>query len=161
MNNSRIPLAITLLMLINSSLMAKEDLRTEMVETAQRAVETVRNIEGVSLNYSVESLKEIDRIVISLREKQGNDPKPFENVLFMLGAYVGEVYIRNFEGSQWIEAPKEFFEVGAARESDIWLKGIDGSFYNPIGKVYKLMLNGEEDSVYHLYNYIVSKNENN
>ena len=150
-------LFLVLCSILSSGLKANENLRKETVEIAERAVNTIEDVDGATLDFSANSLKEIDRIVLEIRKEEGNDPEPFQHVLYMLGVYVGEVLLRNIDGSEWVTVPKKLVDIGAAQESEIWLKAKNGSLYNPIGKVYKLMKNGQENSVHQFYNYLKSK----
>lgn len=119
-------------------------------ELAAYAVKLAREVEGVTLDYSPESLKHIDHTVLSFKEA-GRKANDVPGTLVIFGCYVGEVLVRNL-GSKW-DMPNE-------KEKKLGFEGVgvrskSGAFWNPIGKVFKLLANGEEDSVH--YFYVVAK----
>ena len=121
-------------------------------EIAAYAVKLVREIEGISLDYSPDSLSHIDATVLSFR-KSGKTSRDVGGTLVVFGCYVGEVIVRNL-GAKW-EMPGE-----QERKMGFDIVGIrtpSGAFWNPIGKVFKLLANGEEDSVEYLYTVVKSK----
>ncbi|MCW8943708.1 MAG: hypothetical protein OQL27_02980 [Sedimenticola sp.] len=138
---------------LSASAPAAIKLAEQAAFAANQAVETAKKVDGTVLDYSPNSLKDIDKIVLGIR-RGGTSPDEVKGILFILGAYVGEVIIRNIEGSQWSQ-PKE---VQAAGLTAMGVSTNDGIFWNPIGKVHKLLINGEEDSVVHFYNVIKDKN---
>lgn len=133
---------------------AASKLAEQAAFAANRAVETAKKVDGAVLDYSPNSLKDIDKIVLDIR-RSGTNPEEVKGTLFILGAYVGEVIVRNNKGSEWSQPPKE---VQAAGLTAMGISTKDGVFWNPIGKVHKLLINGEEDSVVHFYNVIKDKN---
>ena len=42
--------------------------------------------------------------------------------------------------------------------TEIWLKRKEGTLYNPMGKIYQLMINGEENRIDHFFGFIKVKN---
>jgi len=113
---------------------------------AQLAVEAVREIDGAVLDYEPESLKDIDRLVLSFRSK-GYTFEQSQKTLFTFGCYVGEVAVRHL-GAKWV-LPNE--KTSAALGSNMMIQTKNGLVSNPIGKVGKLFENGEEDSVVFFY----------
>src|SRR4051794_18671921 len=61
------------------------------------AVECVRDIEGVALDYSPRSLATIDRIVEAMRQ-EGVTVEQVAETLFTFGCYIGEVFVRHASG---------------------------------------------------------------
>ena len=113
---------------------------------AQKAVDAVRNVDGISLDYSPESLKQVDRVILRFHE-EGKSSDEVGPTVFTLGCYVGEVFVRHL-GASWT-MPDE-----TARRVGFSVMGIQikkGQFLNPIGKAFKLLKNGSEDSVYYFY----------
>ena len=132
---------------------AASDLAAKAAYAAQQAVVTAKNVDGTILDYSPASLKQIDRIVLGLR-REGQKPEQLPGILFILGAYVGEVMVRNVKGASWTDPPKEL------REAGLTVMGVttsDGTFWNPVGKVHKLLMNGEEDSVAYFFDVVSTK----
>ena len=106
------------------------------------------------LDFSVESLRHIDEYLEGLHRNppQGND---LARVALRCGAYVGEVMRRQLPGTfHWIaqdEAAKYSklvagFERSIAVAGILWKNSESMSF--PIGKVFKFVENGNEDSVH-------------
>lgn len=118
---------------------------------AELAVEVVKEVNGISLDYTVESLKKVDRIVLNMRKSAGTNPEPYKKILYFLGVYVGEVVIKNNENYEWAEKD---LNSGITNESEFLLKSKDGIYCDPIGSVYEVMFKGQEVSVYEEYRYI-------
>ena len=136
-----------------ASVTAADKVAEQAAFAANQAVETAKKVDGTILDYSPNSLQSIDKIVLGLR-RDGTKPEEVKGILFILGAYVGEVIVRNIKGSQWSLPPKE---VQAAGLTAMGINTKAGLFWNPIGKVHKLLINGEEDSVVHFYNVVKFK----
>jgi len=113
---------------------------------AEIAVQTAEKMRGKHLDYSPESLKVIDQLVLGFRE-EGNTAEAMNRTLVVLGCYVGEVMVRSL-GYKWDNPNKKEMSVGF---SITGVRASNGSFSNPIGKVFKLMENGKEDSVAWFY----------
>lgn len=114
---------------------------------AEIAVTMVKERAGVTLDYTPQSLRTIDQIVLKARE-QGNTVESMQRTLLVLGCYVGEVMVRHLGNASW-EVPSGA-ERAALGDLPIGVRSANG-LTNPIGKVYKLMKNGPEDSTYALY----------
>ncbi len=113
---------------------------------AEIAVTMVQQVDGYQLDYSPESLKAVDRILLNLHN-QGVSPQSIQKTVISLGCYVGEVMVRNL-GYKW-DLPSE--TERAVGFSMIGVRDKKGGFSNPIGKVYKRVQNGQEDSVVFFY----------
>ncbi|MFE1313655.1 MULTISPECIES: hypothetical protein [unclassified Streptomyces] len=89
------------------------------VRWAADAVATMREGARVRLDYSAQSLWRVDRMIEDIRRE---DP-PYaavENVLRGLGAYAGEVIVR--------QAGAEWWSTGG----DHWVRTPDGKLWDPI-----------------------------
>ena len=81
-----------------------------MIAYAEDAVDFARNNFGVTLDYSVSSVKHVEEMANKLYEstprgifrffKKAPKPTKVDSVCKMLGGYVGEVYRRE-KGGQW------------------------------------------------------------
>ena len=104
--------------------------------------------DGLILDYTIHSFIEIDKF-ISLHTKNGK-PVPggrlsngYGPILFSIGSYVGETFIRTVPGSVWVTNDDDpLGEINAA------LQFADGWTVWPIQRVIKRFENGAEDSVY-------------
>jgi hypothetical protein len=113
---------------------------------ALRAVETVHEVDGALLDYSPESLKDIDRIVLGFRSRNLTFSDVGET-LFLFDCYVGEVLVKPL-GAKWVMPDEKLAKLGFKM---IGVQTPQGAFLNPIGEVIKLLENGSEDSVAYFY----------
>jgi len=108
---------------------------------------------GANLDYTIDSLRQVDAIIESFRS-DGVTSDQVAETLFGFGCYVGEVIVRRGEG-KWraaVETPMAQF----AGFPLVVQHGSDG-YCNPIGKAFKLLENGPEDSLWYFYQAIVAK----
>lgn len=115
---------------------------------AEAIVETAKQIEGVALDYSPESLKDVDKILLRFHE-DGMRVRYIADPLFCIGCYVGEVMCRRL-GARWVDPPNQMMGM-----FPVVLIGSD-NYSAPISKVYKHVMNGAEDSVYFFYRAVES-----
>jgi hypothetical protein len=111
-------------------------------EIAAMVVPFVEKNYGVTLDYGVESLRQVDGVLDDLRRDQS-----FENLqplLFAMGCYVGEVMVRH-AGGFW--RATEELGMGEVASSPIGIWVPDGRGCNPVGQVYRRFQNGPEDSL--------------
>lgn len=113
---------------------------------ARVAVDCVREIEGVELDYTPTSLEMIDGIVEGMRQS-GLTFEQVGETLFVFGCYVGEVFVRH-AGGVW------------RAEEETPMRGMSGfmvvqlaadHFCNPIGKVFKRLRDGETENLPYFY----------
>jgi hypothetical protein len=109
---------------------------------ADIAVLVIKQTTGKRLDYSPASLKLVDEYVLG-HKKNGATTASMNKTLIALGCYVGEVMVRNL-GFKWDNPTDKELALGFDATG---IRGKNGGFSNPIGKVFKLMQNGEEDSV--------------
>ncbi|MEV0177965.1 hypothetical protein AB0I54_01475 [Streptomyces sp. NPDC050625] len=91
------------------------------VRWAADAVATMREGARVRLDYSAQSLWRVDRLIEDIRREDA----PYaavENVLRALGAYAGEVIVRQ-TGAEWW-----------ATGGDHWVRTSDGRLWDPIAE---------------------------
>jgi hypothetical protein len=115
---------------------------------AALARETAREISRVDLDDTSSSLARVDAILDQMR-LAGVAPETVSATLFAFGCYVGEVFVRE-HGAVWVETDRTPM-ADAAGGHPMVLELHDGSFCNPIGKVWKRLANGEEDSLAYFY----------
>jgi len=117
---------------------------------AAEIVASVKEIVGIDLDYSVASLESVDRILEGFR-KEGTTSEQVAETLFGFGCYVGEVFVRQAKG-MW--KPAADTKAAAAFGFPLVIQTGAAKFCNPIGKVFKRVDNGVEDSVpffYHVF----------
>ncbi len=114
---------------------------------AQLVMPAAKQISGVDLDYSPNSLHVVDQIVDGFH-RDGVTLDRIGSTLFCFGCYVGQVFVRN-NGGRW----RATDEAGCTAMTDLPLVvqlGPD-NFCNPIGKVFKRLENGEEDNLPYFY----------
>ncbi|MFD6415735.1 hypothetical protein [Streptomyces sp. NPDC060194] len=123
-------------------LLSAEEMRAGVAEFIRRV--TARN--RLPLDYSVASLRVVDRIVDGLRSADA-EQQAVARELFWLGAYAGEVFVRR-AGAQWMDFdPAQRLLFGQV----VGIRMPDGRVWNPIGKVAKRFESGPEESVQQMY----------
>ena len=121
---------------------------------AQTAVNMVAQLDGAQLDYSTESLKEIDRILFRFHAN-GDKSENMSGTAIVIGCYVGEVMVRNL-GAIWVN-PNEVSSPLSSSDGNIPLIQTSvGMLSNPIGKVFKAIDNGSEDSIVWFYEVSLS-----
>ena len=129
----------------------------DMMEAyALDAVDYVKANFGVELDFSNDSIKELETVAGQLYDsiprsffsqlfKKAPGQEEIDAVCKLLGGYLGEVYRRNKPGDWGIH--EEFNAIGICHE-DRWLF--------PPTKVYKRLTNGEEDNLHSFFTVALS-----
>jgi hypothetical protein len=109
-------------------------------------VATAARVDGVTLDYTPDSLTAVDGMLERFRSERMSS-EAIAETLFGFGCYVGEVMARH-AGGRWRDAD--------GREVDLFgfpmlveLPG--GEVCNPIGKAFKRVENGTVDSLRYFY----------
>ncbi|MFD5076033.1 hypothetical protein [Streptomyces sp. NPDC058371] len=105
---------------------------------------TARN--RLPLDYSVDSLRVVDFIVDGVRKGEPERVRA-RQVLYGLGVYVGEVFVRR-AGGAWVEFDAQQRELFG---QPVGVRMPDGRLWNPLGKVVKRFEAGASESVRMLY----------
>lgn len=110
-------------------------------------ISSALNSSGYKADYSIESLKEIDRFFDEHVEngepkKGGLLSESLNSRMFSLGAYVGETLINNY-GGKW-----SYDENDPTDEFKVQVILSDGAIIWPMQRVMKRLKNGKEDSIY-------------
>jgi len=116
-------------------------------ELAATCVDAARRISRLELDYTPGSLKLVDA-QLSKFINDGLSSASIGETLFAFGCYVGEVLIRNI-GGKWVET--EHSRMVDLTPWPIVVQMRNGDCWNPIGKVFKRVDDGEENSVEYLY----------
>ncbi|MFD3663561.1 hypothetical protein ACFWVF_23745 [Streptomyces sp. NPDC058659] len=98
------------------------------------------------LDFSGTSLRIVDRVVDGLR-RGGDDPVAAAPILHELGAYVGEVLVRQAR-ARWVDfdaATSELFR------QPVGVRMPDGLAWNPLGKVVNRFELGPDESAYEFF----------
>jgi len=122
-------------------------LPTNASKFAADMINPALEISGVKLDYSVASLKAVDRILAEMIQ-DGCTVEQIPETLFGFGCYVGEVFVRH-AGGQWRSASETGMEEVAGMPLVVQLGS--ESFCNPIGKVFKRVESGDEHYLPYFY----------
>ena len=114
---------------------------------AELMVRTAKEVSGVDLDFSPESIAAVDEIIEQLRQ-DGVTEEQVGETLFGFGCYLGEVLVRR-NGAVWRASDDTPMRNAAGFQMVVDL-GSD-KFCNPIGKAFKRLANGQEDSLPYFY----------
>lgn len=131
-----------------------------MAKCAEEAVRYAKEKFRVELDYSEASIEEVEKILDRLYTsrpkgffnklmKRGPSRQSISNLAKIMGGYLGEV-LRRTHGGEW--SIDEEIQPGM---KTICLRNGKGRVFPP-GKVYKRIMNGEAENVWHYYQSIVS-----
>lgn len=123
-------------------------------ELAETCVEAAARISGLKLDYSIESLRLVEKQV-DVFAKQGMQVDQIASTLFCFGCYVGELLTRHL-GGRWVR-------TGASKMADLtpWPMVVEmsnGDCWNPIGKVFKRFEEGDGEDLTYFFGVAASKN---
>ena len=99
-------------------------------------------VSGYKVDYSLESMKEIDRFFDEQNTPTGILSKKRGQILFALGAYIGQTIIQLY-GGNWITDDND-----PEGEMKIAVKLVNSSILWPVMRCMKRYTNGSEDSIY-------------
>ena len=114
---------------------------------AELMVEPARTESEIDLDFSVNSLKEVDRAIRRMR-REGTDAGQIATTLFGFGCYVGEVFVRNGRG-RWRLTQETDFQ-GSTKSPMVVELGTN-SFCDPIFKVFSRFAHARQDGLPHFY----------
>jgi len=131
---------------------SKEKVQNTLEQDIHRSAEWVvlaLNQSGYNADYSLESMKEIDRFFDEQSGEGGIISRNRGQILFALGSYVGETVIKLY-GGEWVTNDND-----PQGEVNIAVKLANGTVMWPVVKCMKRYQNGAEDSIY-AYAYVLS-----
>ena len=117
------------------------DLMEDIVTTAQNFVQNMQQYYETPLDYSFESLAEVDEMLGGLgKRREEFREEGFFDLYSMTGCYVFEVARRNFGGEYfWIEEEQQPILVAGLPEFSVGMKAWE--------KVQGRLANGKEDNI--------------
>lgn len=110
-------------------------------------VASTKRVDGVTLDYSVKSLQNVDQIIGGFHE-DGVALDDIAATVFGFGCYVGEVFVRNARAT-WRAATQE--EINNFYGVPLILELGNNTTANPIGKVIKRLEEGDEHNLPYFY----------
>ncbi len=120
------------------------------IMTSKEWISKALNLSNYAADFSINSFKEIDRFFDEQNTPDGILSRNRGQILFALGAYIGEVII-SVCGSEWLTDDND-----PQGEINIAVKLKDGSTIFPVQRAMKRYMNGKEDSIYD-YGYVLSE----
>ncbi len=138
-----------------------DELQSEMAAAAQSAVEHARKYWSTELDYSEKSIEDVELILARMCEsiprstiqrlfKKGPTEQQMAQIAVAYGAYVGEVFRREF-GGQWAKV-----DIADTRDA-LAFQFTPQNMVFPPGKVWKRLKNGDEDNVWVFFRVIRDK----
>jgi len=120
------------------------------IMTSKDWIAKALNSSNYAADFSVGSLKEIDRFFDEQNTPDGLLNRNRGQILFALGAYIGEVIISAY-GGEWLTDDND-----PHGEINIAVKLDNGSVIFPVQRAIKRYQNGNEDSIY-AYGYVLGE----
>ena len=120
------------------------------IMTSKDWVAKALNSSNYKADFSINSLKEIDRFFDEQNTPDGIINRNRGQILFALGAYIGEVIISAY-GGEWLTDDND-----PQGEVNIAVKLKNGSIIFPVQRAMKRYQNGKEDSIYD-YGYVLGE----
>lgn len=119
----------------------KSQLEEDIAKASAWVVKAL-NSSGYRADYSLESMRELDRFFDEQRAEGGLLSGKCGNLLFSLGSYVGETAIRLY-GGEW-----ETDDEDPKGEVNIAVRLSEGGMIWPVQRCMKRLQPGEEESLY-------------
>lgn len=113
------------------------------IRSASEWVVRALNVSGYNADYSLESMKEIDRFFDEQSGEDGIISRNRGQIIFALASYIGETVIRLY-GGKW----------GGSDEVNMSVELDGGTVIFPTQRAMKRYQNGSEDSIY-AYVYVL------
>lgn len=120
------------------------------IMTSKEWISKGLNSSNYEADFSINSFKEIDRFFDEQNTPDGILSRNRGQILFALGAYIGEVII-SVCGGEWLTDDND-----PQGEINVAVKLKDGSTIFPVQRAMKRYMNGKEDSIYD-YGYVLSE----
>jgi hypothetical protein len=122
-----------------------------MVSLSAQAVERARSGYGINLDYSPDSVKEVEKLLATKYDLQKTHPMTEQEIAesaHLWGSYVGEV-IKRIHPAHWVKDS----EVAGKDALPIVYEDNSGESY-PCAWVYHRLKNGEEDNVWIKFHFL-------
>ena len=115
---------------------------------AQQFVDAVKNNDKIELDYTVDTLEFVD-IFLQRFSDEGLTVNDFAETIFVAGAYVGEVMIKNNDG-KWLRQDEANLPNGI-NMTPIVVKLSNGNITDPIAKAFKRFYYGDTENLRYFY----------
>lgn len=137
---------------ISNKILGKNDEPTLLqdIYSSSEWIANALSVSGYKADYSLDSMREIDRFYDEQNTPTGILSKNRGQILFALGSYIGQTVIKLY-GGKWITNDND-----PEGEMNIAVNLDNGSTIWPVMKCMKRYTNGQEDSIYD-YVYVLDK----
>ena len=128
-----------------------ENIDTYMASLSAQAVKRAGSSYGVTLDYSPDSVKEVEKILATKYEMQKTHPRAeieITDAAHLWGAYIGEV-MKRIHPAHWVRDS----DVAGENALPIMYEDHSGESY-PCAWVYRRLKNGEEDNVWIKFHFL-------
>jgi hypothetical protein len=135
---------------------ASENIDQYVASLSAQAVERARSSYGVNLDYSPDSVKEVEKLLATKYALQKAHPmteQEIDDAAHLWGAYIGEV-IKRIHPAHWVRDS----EVAGKDALPIVYDDKSGESY-PCAWVYHRLKNGEEDNVWIKFHFLTQPGE--
>ena len=122
---------------------------------AQQFADAVKKNENIELDYSVGTLEFVDKFLQRFSD-EGLSVNDFAETIFVAGSYVGQVMIRNNNGT-WIRQEEANLPEGISM-MPIVVKLPNGNITDPIAKAFKRFHYGDTDNIKYFYQVFTNDN---
>jgi len=117
------------------------------VHYANQIIKAAKALDGIDLDFSVASLKQVDQLIEKLRV-EGASVEQVGETLVCFGCYVGEVFVKNARG-KWKEVVGT--ATGELAGFPLVIELENGNWCNPIGRVFKRLAIGSTEELVYFY----------
>lgn len=115
---------------------------------AQQYVEVVLQNDKYQLDYSVPSVQFVDAFLQRFRDA-GITAQNFAETIFVAGAYVGQVMVKQ-AGGTWVTSAEADPAVAGSMMTVV-IRLPNGAFVDPFSKAFKRFHNGKSDELAYFY----------
>jgi len=115
---------------------------------AQQFVDAVQKNDNINLTYSIDSIAFVEEFLENFK-REGITVNDFAETIFVAGAYVGEIMVKN-SGGVWIWQ-EEAIPPDGIKMMPIIVKLPNGNYADPIAKAFKRFHYGETESIQYFY----------
>ncbi len=110
-------------------------------------IATAKDLSGIDLDFTPESIARIDELIEGFRN-EGLSVNKVGATLFSFGCYIGEMLVRHHSG---VWRNTEDTPMKGVAGAPLVVEFPNGFICSPIGKAYKRMEHGAEDSLAYFY----------
>lgn len=127
---------------------------------AELAANAAWNVDRIKLDFSPRSLTDVDAIIVKFHSQRLTEEQ-IGSTVFSFGCYAGEVLVRHHGGVWKMPADAALPDFLKEDNNMMVVELPNETVWNPIGKAFKLLENGETDSLTYFYHVATQDNQGN